>query len=137
MVQPMELTEEGEDAELNQEESFLGEDSGGRREASSSSSGDNTHQKILEACQIYCASYRGVELSFCLVLLIAGLLLEFLAFEPRQRRIPFQQLESTGEFILNQVYDETFDREIVPGAPYPFDDLEVSSMLPHLIIRTF
>jgi hypothetical protein len=65
-------------------------------------------------CEYWC-SWRSVELALCFVPLILGALTEFL-FNPRQRPIPYQYLEGTGEYVVNQVYNETLDGETVPTA---------------------
>jgi hypothetical protein len=131
MVQPMELMGEGDARESNQEDSFLEEDTGGRTEAPAN---NNNDRKRLEACRVHCASYEAMELCFCLLLLIGGLLVELLALQPRQRTIPFQLMESTGEYIINQIYDQPFEGEIVSGASRVVSFRSSTSFsLPHLI----
>jgi hypothetical protein len=60
----------------------------------------------------YCNSYQVAELVFCLILFFLGFLLDFAGVEPRQRAIPYQEL-STGEFVLNQMYDLEFRSETI------------------------
>ena len=48
-----------------------------------------------------------IELGICSIVLFMGLFVEYSELiEPHQRPIPYQQLYSTGEYILNQVYNE-------------------------------
>jgi PAP2 superfamily len=61
----------------------------------------------------YFSSCRFVELVICVIPLILGSVLEFL-FQPNQRPIPYQYLESTGDYILNQEYNQIDDGETVP-----------------------
>jgi hypothetical protein len=60
----------------------------------------------------YFYSWRFVELMICVVPLLLGSILE-VAIQPNQRPIPYQYLESTGVYILNQVYDQVSDGETV------------------------
>jgi hypothetical protein len=61
----------------------------------------------------YFCSFDFIELITCSLFLVSGLVLEFADVEPRQRPIPYQQLESTGEYILSQIYNESSDGETV------------------------
>jgi hypothetical protein len=74
----------------------------------------------------YCNSYHACELLFCLTLCLSVLLLGVIGMDPRQRAIPYQML-STGEFALNQVYDQEFAGETISslelllyGIAFPF-----------------
>jgi hypothetical protein len=60
----------------------------------------------------YCNSYQISELLFCLVLCLAGLLLELMGLQPRHRAIPYQPL-SNGELVVNQMYDQEFTGETI------------------------
>ena len=60
----------------------------------------------------YCNSHQISELLFCLVLCLAGLLLELMGLQPRHRAIPYQPL-STGEPVVNQMYDQEFTGETI------------------------
>jgi hypothetical protein len=44
---------------------------------------------------------------------VVALIMELVSPEPRQRIIPYQQLDSTGEFIVNQMFNELFNGETV------------------------
>jgi len=57
-------------------------------------------------------SNQVAEFGFCLVIFVGGILFEFTGVEPHQRVIPVQQL-STGEFALNQIYDQRFVGETI------------------------
>eukprot|EP00934_Nitzschia_sp_Nitz4_P008255 Nitzschia sp. Nitz4//scaffold58_size112336//43657//44162//NITZ4_004029-RA/size112336-processed-gene-0.86-mRNA-1//-1//CDS//3329554977//8245//frame0 len=71
---------------------------------------DSTMFKRLEK---YFKSIDGLELTCCVLIWVAGIVYEIAASSPRQRPIPFQQLESTGEFIENQIYSQLFEGETV------------------------
>ena len=60
----------------------------------------------------YCNSYQISEILFCLVLCLAGLLLELMGLQPRHRAIPYQPL-SNGEPVVNQMYDQEFTGETI------------------------
>jgi hypothetical protein len=49
----------------------------------------------------------------CAAFLVAGLVLESGVIAPRRRPIPYQVLESTEEYIVNQVFNESDERETV------------------------
>lgn len=75
----------------------------------------------------YFTSYEALEFGVCVLLFLSGFLFEFLAVNPHQRPIPYQLLESSGEYVVNQVYDNTFDGDTVSdtgllllGAAVPF-----------------
>ena len=59
----------------------------------------------------YLSSYEVLELLACFCCILPGVFLEFAPPDPRQRPIPFQSLESTGDIVVNQVYNESFDGE--------------------------
>ena len=59
----------------------------------------------------YLSSYEVLELLACVCCILPGIFLEFAPPDPRQRPIPFQALESTGDIVVNQVYNESFDGE--------------------------
>jgi hypothetical protein len=61
----------------------------------------------------YFSSSDFVELVGCAVFLVAGLVLESGGIAPRRRPIPYQVLESTEEYIVNQVFNESDERETV------------------------
>ena len=63
----------------------------------------------------YNKSWSGpvAELIACSVFTIGGILLEAGIVQPNQRPIPYQQLESTGEYVISQVFNETFDGETI------------------------
>jgi PAP2 superfamily len=61
----------------------------------------------------YLTSWRFLELLLCCVPLIMGTILE-ITFEPHQRPIPYQYLESTGDYIVNQMFNEVLKGETVP-----------------------
>ncbi|KAG7340695.1 PAP2 superfamily protein [Nitzschia inconspicua] len=62
----------------------------------------------------YLASWRFLELLLCLIPFILGSILE-VAFQPHQRPIPYQYLESTGDYIVNQMFNEVLEGETVPS----------------------
>jgi len=75
----------------------------------------------------YSQSYLGVELFFSLSFLVVDLLFRNLSPDPRQRPLPYQLLESTGDYVVNQSYSEEFVGETVSnvelymyGAIIPF-----------------
>lgn len=123
-MHPMEFTGEVEDTEPNHhDEDSLEDDAsiGDERREASTNNNDDDDRNQLEACRIYCSSFEAMELSFCLLLLITGLLLDFIAIKPRQRPIPFQLLEEPSSsstqayYVINQMYGELLEREIVSG----------------------
>jgi hypothetical protein len=69
----------------------------------------------LGAWKSYLQSHEGLEILFSLSVFGVSLIADFIDLDPRQRFIPYQQLESTGEYIVNQVYNETFEGETVPS----------------------
>ena len=56
--------------------------------------------------------YSWVELGACLIFVIASLVLEAKVIDPRERPIPYQLLD-TGEYVVNQVFNESFENETV------------------------
>ena len=81
----------------------------------------------LDTFKKYCQSNLGVELLFSLSILVVDLLFRNLSPDPRQRRLPYQLLESTGDYVVNQSYSEEFVGETVSnvelymyGAIIPF-----------------
>jgi hypothetical protein len=74
------------------------------------------HLPSVPTCRTYFASYEALELVVCTLLFLGGILFESLAGNPHQRPIPFQLLDSSGEYVVNQVYDNTFDGDTVSGA---------------------
>ena len=56
---------------------------------------------------------RVAELSFCLCIAAVSFALEASDLSPRMRPIPFQLLDSSGEYIVNQVYNQEFNGETV------------------------
>lgn len=65
--------------------------------------------------QLPSSRYETVELRFCLCIFLAGILLEVFSIAPRQRPIPYQQLESSGEYAVNQVHNESFEGDTITG----------------------
>jgi hypothetical protein len=63
----------------------------------------------------YVQSSNFVELCCCFGLLVAGMAVEFRGIPLNQRPLPFIQLQSTGEYIVNQMFNETFEGETVPS----------------------
>ena len=63
----------------------------------------------------YIQSKDFVEFLFGLFLLIAGVIFEGADIQPHDRPIPAIQLESTGEYVVNQVYNEEFLTETISG----------------------
>jgi membrane-associated phospholipid phosphatase len=61
----------------------------------------------------YLSSPLFVELLCCLIPLILGIVLELANITPRIRLIPFQLLESSGEYVVNQIYNEILDGETI------------------------
>lgn len=59
----------------------------------------------------YLASYEFLEFLACVGFVIPAVFLEFAPPDPRQRAIPFQILENSGDYVVNQVYNETFSGE--------------------------
>ena len=72
-----------------------------------------------ERFKVYSFSPDGLELLFSAIILGSSAVAALIVGEgldlipPRQRAIPYQQLESTGEYILNQVYNESFQGETI------------------------
>lgn len=62
------------------------------------------------------SSYETVELGASFLIFLGGFLFEFTSGSPHQRPIPYQELESTGDFVRNQIYNEVFDGETVTSA---------------------
>jgi hypothetical protein len=69
--------------------------------------------EIRNSWKSYVCSSDMMEVMACALFLVAGLVLESEGISPRQRPIPFQQLESSGEYIVNQVFNESFEGETV------------------------
>jgi hypothetical protein len=69
--------------------------------------------EIRNSLKSYVCSSDMMEVMACALFLVAGLVLESEGISPRQRPIPFQQLDSTGEYIVNQVFNESFEGETV------------------------
>lgn len=65
------------------------------------------------AWKSYLSSRDGVELAFSLSVSILAILMKIIDVDPRQRPIPYIQLESTGEYVVNQVYNEEFENNTV------------------------
>ena len=63
----------------------------------------------------YCRSKDAVELLSCFSFLIGGMLLELLETTPRMRPIPFQKLATSGDYAVNQIFNEAFEGETVGG----------------------
>jgi hypothetical protein len=122
-MEPMEVSEnrhKGGEANIprsNEEaELFLGDDT--NREQPTSTA--------FQRFSSYLNSYQVSELIFCLAICLVGFLFEIIGVEPRQRAIPYQEL-STGEFALNQVYDQEYTGEtistlelLIYGIAFPF-----------------
>lgn len=70
----------------------------------------------MEAKRAYWKSYAAVELGLSFCFLVAAFYLESSNLIPHQRPIPYQQSEASGEYILNQVFNEEFLGETVSGA---------------------
>lgn len=66
-----------------------------------------------EALKAYCHSYDFLELLFSLSFVVAAMALNLANPDPRQREIPYQQLDSTGEYLVNQVVNESNRGETV------------------------
>ena len=75
----------------------------------------------------YFGSVDFAELLACASFLVAGLVLESEGLSPTTRPMPYIQLESSGEYVVNQVFNEEFNGETVSSkypvnqqtAPYP------------------
>ncbi len=119
MIQTIELMEEDEPSgehASHHEMNLLSEIMEGRTQATG-------HRRPLEAFRVYLNSWKVAELCFCLLLFISGLLLELLSVGPRERPIPYQQLLSSGEYIVNQVYNNSFEGETISSAYHqPFEN---------------
>ena len=59
------------------------------------------------------SSFDFVELVCSALFLVAGLVLEAGGITPRIRPIPYQRLESSGEYVVNQVFNEAFEGETI------------------------
>lgn len=115
MVQPMEFTNvpEEDETEANHSDGLLMNTAQTpRRERPETS---NDHHDDAHGPHDASSSHKRTELCFCLCLLLAGLFLEFLSIDPRQRPIPYQQLESTGDFIINQVNNQELEGDTISG----------------------
>jgi hypothetical protein len=80
------------------------------RDAAIEDNNDLTHSMLS-----YCRSADAVELLSCLSFLIGGIIIDFLEFEPRIRPIPFQQLATSGDYAVNQIFNEAFEGETIGG----------------------
>jgi membrane-associated phospholipid phosphatase len=60
----------------------------------------------------YVFSMKFMELVACLIPFILSMITEFIV-QPNQRPIPYQYLESTGDYIVNQIYNQTYEGETV------------------------
>ena len=65
--------------------------------------------------QEYIGSYRFVELMVSLSFVIAGTILESDSITPHQRPIPYQYIEDTGTYIVDQTYAQEFQGETISG----------------------
>lgn len=64
----------------------------------------------------YLRSSLVIELGVCSFILVLSLLVEYSGIiAPRQRPIPYQQLQSTGDYVINQVYNESFRNDTIPS----------------------
>ena len=70
----------------------------------------------MEGKRAYWKSYAAVELGLSFCFLVAAIYLESSNLIPHQRPIPYQQSEASGEYLLNQVFNEEFLGETVSGA---------------------
>ncbi len=61
----------------------------------------------------YLHSHECLELIFSLSFVGAALVMKFVDQEPRHRAIPYQQLDSTGEYLVNQIINESFEGETI------------------------
>lgn len=66
---------------------------------------------LRQAWSEYYKTPEFFELLSCIAILIVGRLLPRLHLNPHERTIPYQQLESTGEYIVNQAFNEVFEGE--------------------------
>jgi len=64
----------------------------------------------------YFQSHDSIELLFSLLCIGSALLLNTAHLDPRQRHIPYQQLDSTGEYIVNQVNNEVYEGDTISGS---------------------
>lgn len=109
MASPIELKQEDQPIDEiveNQEMNLLPENT--------PRNGDTTfHLPSVQSFRTYFTSYESLELGVCVLLFLSGFLFEFLAVNPHQRPIPYQLLASSGEYVVNQVYDNAFDGDTV------------------------
>lgn len=61
----------------------------------------------------YSRSKDAVELLSCFSFLIGGIILEFIETTPRMRPIPFQVLATSGDYAVNQIFNEAFEGDTV------------------------
>lgn len=87
----------------------------------------NVGRKRFDQIKGYCRSYLAAELLFSISILVADLIFKAVNPGPRRRGLPYQLLESTGEYVVNQVFNEEFLGETVSngelllyGAIVPF-----------------
>ena len=113
-IEPLELMNEdisnNNGTPRSPEDSFAENDAPSRR-LLPTDTGSSWYHKL----RAYLSSSNGAELCFCSLLMASGFILEYAAIEPRQRTIPYLQLESTNDVIVNQVFNEEFVGDIVSG----------------------
>jgi hypothetical protein len=68
-----------------------------------------------QAISAYVKSKDFVEFLFGLCLVISGVIFEGADIKPHMRPLPVMQLESTGDYIVNQVNNEEFKSESISG----------------------
>jgi hypothetical protein len=70
--------------------------------------------------KFYCHSSLAAELFFSISFLVVDVIFKILSSDPRQRSIPYQFLESTGDYVVNQAYNEEFVGETVSSSELYF-----------------
>jgi hypothetical protein len=70
---------------------------------------------LMHSMLSYRRSKEAVELLSCFSFFIGGVLLEFVETTPRMRPIPFQKLATSGDYAVNQIFNEAYEGETVGG----------------------
>ncbi|KAL7568539.1 hypothetical protein ACA910_002652 [Epithemia clementina (nom. ined.)] len=86
--------------------------------------------RVVEPSQYYYVrSPRCWEMAGCLVFFVVTFVIMDLPFTPRQRPIPFQLLENSGDYVRNLTIDKSFEGKTISSVLLIF----ISNILPLLI----
>lgn len=81
--------------------------------ADDATAGNQVRRLYRDDLKAYFHSVEALELGFSLSIVVAGIVMKYAEPDPRQRPIPYQYLESTGDYIVNQVNNEIFEGDTV------------------------